>query len=127
MKTVQETILPLLLSVYILRSVPRQLGEAVEIANNSLASLPKVATLVSHSLDQCRWNVHLLESFSELGPSKHLACWQMGENSFPLVPCGTGEVVRSIQHLLVVSNSNNSEVILDCPEPIFSIKLLLGL
>jgi hypothetical protein len=63
MKTIQESLLLLVIGVNIIGSIPFLRCELVKIIRDVHASLLQVEELISHKLDQSRWDV----GFTELG------------------------------------------------------------
>ena len=122
---IQETVLPLLLGVHLLRGVPRQLSESVKITDHGHAPLLEVAELILHPPNQCSRDVRLLELLGELSLGEYLPFRKTGTHSFPPASSGAGEVVGGIQDLLIVAPNGDSEIVLHGAEPILSIQRLL--
>jgi hypothetical protein len=85
LKSIHEALPLLLIGVDVVRSIPPPSGELVEVLGDTHTSLLEVKKLVTHDLDESRWNVGLAELGLEGFPSHHLALGLHGTDV--LSPC----------------------------------------
>jgi hypothetical protein len=85
MKTIQEALSLLGVRVGIPGGIPSQSGEFVEILYHGHATLLQVEELISHKLDESKWDVGFTELGLEVIPGHHLVVGLHGADIFP--PC----------------------------------------
>jgi hypothetical protein len=86
MKTIQETLSLLGVRVSIPRGIPSQSGELVEILYHGHDTLLQVEELISHKLDESRWDVGFTERGLEVIPGHDLVIELHGTDIFHHAP-----------------------------------------
>jgi hypothetical protein len=126
LKSIHEALPLLLIGVDVVRGIPPPSGELVEVFGDTHTSLLEVKELVTHDLDESRWNVGLAELGLEGFPSHHLALGLHGTDILP--PCArcASQEMGGIEHLLVCSNSRILELVLDGAELVVGVQGLGG-
>jgi hypothetical protein len=89
MKTIQEELSLLGIRVGIPGGIPSQSGEFLEILYHGHATLLQVEELISHKLDESRWDVGFTELGLEVILGHHLVVGLHGADIFPPCACSS--------------------------------------
>ena len=127
MKSVHETLHLSSLGVDIIRSIPRQVSELIEVSDHILTSLPQPAEFILLPLNESAGNVLLAELLLEIIPADSITSLLESLGSFPPRPCWSCKIVGRIQHLLRFSHGCNFQVIVNGAKPVIGLKWVKSL
>ena len=127
MQAIHETLHLLCFGVNIIRCIPGELSELVQIPNYIFASLAESAEFILLPLDQSTGDVLLAKTGLEVLPVNNMIGRLKRLSGFLLSSCRPREVVSRIENFLVVANRSNLQVVLDGAKPIISFERMSSL